>query len=103
MATIEYNRNTIQTIDVTASVISVEKDNSNFKRKSIIIINTSTGGQKISLAIAETAVSGYGIVLSPGGSWQDSQESGYSPTQREITAISDIAGGTIAIQERTGV
>ena len=103
MANIEFHRNESQTIGVTASVVSVEKDNSNFKRQSITIINTSTGGQKITIAIGQTAVSGQGLQLGAGGSWNDSQDSGYKPTQREITAISDIAGGTIAIQERTGV
>jgi len=103
MASIEYNRNESATIGTDATVISIEKDNSNFRRKSISIINTSTGGQIVSIAIGMTATNGTGIPIGPGGNWQDSEEGNYIPTQREITAISDLAGATIAIQERTGL
>jgi len=98
----EFNRNEQATIGTSASVISVEKDNANVKRKSIIVINTSTGGQVITIAIDAPAVAGAGIVLSVGGSWQDSQDGGYLPTQKQITAISSAAGGLLSIQERTG-
>lgn len=103
MGNIEFNINQSQTIDTTSVVVSLEKDNSNFKRKSITIINTSTGGQKVSLAIGSEAGVAQGIPLNVGGHWHDSEDGGYKPTQRQITAISDLAGATIAIQERTGV
>ena len=102
-ATIEFNRNEKITVGTAAIVISDEKQNSQFTRNSIIIINTSTGGQVITLSIDNEAVSGQGIQLTAGGVWQDSKDSGYLPTQRQITAISTLAGGTIALQERTGV
>lgn len=95
------DRNESMTINTTALVVSKDKQNAT-PRESIIIINTSTGGQKVTLAIDTEAVDGAGIVLYPGGSWQDSKETGYIPTQKLITAISDLAGGTIAIQERLG-
>jgi len=48
----EINRNEAITVNETsAKVLSVEKDNANVKRESIILINTSTGGQKITIAI----------------------------------------------------
>jgi len=103
MANIEFNRNESLTVGTDAVVVSVEKDNSNFKRKSIVIINTSTGGQKITLAVGAQAVSGAGVPLSVGGHFHDSEDSGYKPTQQQITAISNLAGGTLAIQERTGL
>jgi hypothetical protein len=95
------NRNESLTIGTTALVVSVEKNNENAIRESIIIINTSTAGQIITLSINAEAVAGQGIVLHSGGSWIDSADSGYLPTQHSITAISSAVGGTIAIQERT--
>lgn len=103
MTNIEFNRNESITVGTTAVVASVEKDNSNFRRKSISIINTSTAGQKVTVAIGAEAVSGAGVPLGVGGNFQDSEDGGYKPTQRQITIIADGAGATVAIQERTGV
>lgn len=97
----ENDRNESITIGTTATIVSKSKENS-LLRKSIIVINTSTSGQKITLAINTEAKDGAGIVLSPGGSWQDSEDDGYKPTQKLITAISNAAGGTLGIQERLG-
>lgn len=97
---VEINRNETQTIGTSASVISKQMKTNNSTRSSIIIINTSTGGQTISLGIGQEAVSLSGIPLSPGGVWADSRDGIYLPTQEQITAISSAAGGTIAIQER---
>lgn len=102
-ATIEFNRNEQITIGTSTVIVSDEKQNSQFTRNSIIIINTSTGGQVITLSIDNEAVAGRGIQLGVGGSWQDSKDSGYLPTQRQVSAISSLAGGTISLQERTGV
>jgi len=97
----EINRNENITISHTAAqVVSVERNNNNGARVSIIIINTSTTGQSVTLAIDAPAVLNAGIVLNAGGHWQDSAEGGYLPTQKQITAISSAAGATIAIQER---
>lgn len=96
----ENNINTSVTIGATASIISVERDNNNGKRASISVINTSTGGETISLAVDSPAVVGAGIVLSPGGVWSDSRDGNYWPTQKNITAIGSGAGAKIALQER---
>ena len=96
----EINRNEKLTIGTTAETISIRAGSNNTKRSSIIIINTSTGGQIITLAVGAEAKNGEGIPLSPGGVWSDSMDGGYLPTQAHITAISSLAGGTIAIQER---
>lgn len=96
----EYNRNEKQTIGTTSAVVSIEKENLTSERRSITIINTSTGGQEITLSIDEPAVSNEGIVLSVGGVWTDNAEGGYLPTQKAIHAISSLAGGQISIQER---
>jgi len=97
----ELSTNDLVTVDTTAVVISVEKANANTVRKSIIVINSSAGGQVVTLGIDKEAVANYGIVLSPGGYWSDSAEGGYYPTQKQITAIADIAGAKLSIQERT--
>jgi hypothetical protein len=73
------------------------------QRKEIFICNTSVGGQKISLGFSQDAVVGTGVVLSPGGSFSSSADgSGFSPISSNISAISDLAGGTLAIMERVG-
>ena len=98
----EINRNEQLTIGTTAEVVSVEKNNANLKRNSIILINTSTAGQKITIAIDASAEANKGIVLSAGGVWSDSRDSSYYPTQALITAVSDAADGKLSVQERTG-
>jgi len=98
---VEFNRNVKQTIGTIPSVVSVER-NSFAPRKSIILTNTSIGGQVITLGIDDEAANGEGIVLYAGGNWQDSTESGYKPTQKQITAISSAADGVLSIQERMG-
>lgn len=97
---VEFNRNESQTIGTTASVVSKETGNNNTYRSSILLINTSTGGQQITLAIDGEAAAGAGIVLYPGGHWDDNEGDYYIPTQKVITAISSAAGGKLAIQER---
>lgn len=96
----ENNRNELISVGTSPVVISVEKGLANAFRQSIIAINTSTGGEIITLAIDSEASAGAGIQLSPGGSWQDSRDSGYLPTQKQITAISTGAGGKLSLQER---
>lgn len=97
-----YSRNASLTVDTTTIEVSEDKTTrADSKRIGIVLINTSGGGQVISIAIDGEAVAGQGIVLSPGGYWQDNQDGiGYMPTQARITAISNLAGGTLAIQER---
>ena len=96
----EINRNEKETIGTSAVAISRTQSLNNTFRSSIIIINTSTAGQVVSLAIGAEAINGAGIPLSPGGVWSDSQDGQYKPTQLQITAISSGADATISIQER---
>ena len=70
------------------------------QRVSLTITNTSTGGQNISIGDGEEAVVGSGIVLSPGGVYNDSMDGAYKPSNSQINAISSAAGGTIAVKER---
>ena len=96
---VERIKNISQTIGTSTAVVSEEQHTPNI-RSVILITNTSTGGQKITVSAGDEAVSGKGIVLSPGGFYQDSKESGYTPTQRRITAVSDLIDGEVAIHER---
>ena len=95
----ELNINKSVTIDAL-QVISVERNNGNGTRKAFLIQNTSLLGEKISVSIGAEAVLGAGIVLSPGGVWSDTADSGYLPTQQQITAIASAITATLAIQER---
>lgn len=97
----EINRNEQITINQAApSVVSVERNNNNGQRQSIILINTSTAAQIITIAIDSEASSNKGIVLNAGGVWQDSADGGYIPTQKQITAIASADDAKLSIQER---
>lgn len=100
---VEINNNNQIDVGVDAVVVSIEKNVNTNKRSSIILINTSTGGQVLTIAIDGVAQVNKGIVLNAGGVWADSRDAGYYPTQAQITAISDAAGGKISIQERIEV
>jgi len=97
------DRVTNKSVSVGTSPVLVAQEVLLGQRKSITIINTSTGTQKISLAIDAGTGSGSASVLSPGGSFNDSQDgSFYFPLNSQITAISDGAGGSISVLERIG-
>lgn len=96
----EYDRNTKLTIGTSPVIISTEKENNNQTRKSIWIVNKSTAGQIVTVSIGESAEDGAGIPLYPGGSYGDVESEGYTATQKQLFAISDVAGALISIQER---
>lgn len=98
MPVTELIRNMSQTIGTSPVVVSEELIGQ--QRNVIVITNTSSGGQVITISASDEAVAGKGIVISPGGQYVDSADSGYKPTNTRITAVSNLAGGTIAIHER---
>jgi hypothetical protein len=98
MATQELIRNA--SLSVGTDVVLVSDEQFNTTRNVIFITNTSTGGQKVTIAPDGEAIAGQGIVLVPGGFYQDSADQGYKPTNKRITAIANAAGGTIAVHER---
>ena len=100
MATQELIRNTAVTIGTSPVVISEEQHRDNAQRVFISFINTSTANQKISISVADDATAGSGVVLSAGGFYTESKDSGFIPTNKRFIAVSDAAGGTLAIQER---
>lgn len=90
--------NKSETVDTASINILPDRTALNEKRTSFIICNTSTGGQVITLGVDAEAVANAGIVLNPGGSWSEPSGSNLPPNKR-ITAISDIAGGTLGVYE----
>lgn len=88
------------TVTVDTSNIKICDDLPNAERTVLILTNTSTNGQIISLAFGQEATSGAGIVLSPGGHHSESKDAGYRVTTKALNAISSGAGGTLAVHER---
>jgi len=71
------------------------------QRTSLVLTNTSTGGQIITIQTGEQAqTAGAGIILYPGGSWSESIDSSFIPSNLEFWAIASAADGILAIQER---
>lgn len=94
---------TNKTVAVGTSQVQICMEVLPTQRKFIVVINTSTAGQKITLAVNQDAVAGAGIVLSPGGSYSDSADgNNYFPPHFSIQAISDAVSGSVSILERIG-
>ena len=71
------------------------------ERTKFNIVNTSTGGQVVSLDIGQEAVNGVGIVLYPGGSYGESKnDKSDEIAQNQLNAIADASGATIGVMER---
>lgn len=96
----EINRNMDITVGTSVVIVSEEVRYPQQERKLFTLINNSTGGQVITVAIGDQATTNKGIVLSPGGYYQESHDAGFTPTQTHITAVSDLAGGSLSVQER---
>jgi len=101
-----YDNLSNRSVAVGVSVVKIAEEVLPTQRKFISIINTSAGGQVISIAINGDASAGAGIPLSPGGTYSDSADGNskdsYFPPHFSFTAVSSLAGGTLAITERIG-
>jgi len=74
------------------------------QRTCLVITNTSTTGQVITIQTGEQAqTAGAGIVLYAGGSWSEAIDASFIPSNLEFWAISSAADGVLAIQERVRV
>lgn len=95
------SRNDQETVNITTTLISQSKISSEQKRKLIMLRNTSTGGQVITVNFGFTpAIQNKGIVLNPNEVMCDSSSEGYDCWQGTINAISDIADGKLTVFER---
>jgi len=71
------------------------------QRTSLAITNTSTAGQTITIQTGQQAGQTLaGIVLYPAGSWSESIDSAFIPSNLEFWAVASGASGALAIQER---
>jgi hypothetical protein len=90
-------------ITVGTTVVRIAEELQPGQRQALSLVNTSTAGQVISLSWGQEAGALIGVVLYPGGSWSESVDSAFMPSERLVTAVSSAAGGTLAVQERIKV
>ena len=91
-------RDVVVTVGATSTELSTQIIE--HQRTVIVITNTSTAGQIVTLAFGKEAVAGNGIVLYPTGAWAESIDSSFIPTNQRITAIASAAAATVTIHER---
>ena len=91
----ELTRNDAVTIGTSALNISTSHN-----RQEIVVTNTSTGGQVISLSFGKTAEAGAGIVLLPGWAYYATRSEGFRPSSETLSGIASAAGATLAVFER---
>ena len=85
----------VTAITTTSQLLSLGK-----ARDELIITNTSTTGQLLTLSFGKPAVSLAGIVLAPYGVYYINRAEGFKPTSSDIYVISNAAAGALAIFER---
>jgi len=90
---------TDRSISVGTDVVVISEPKQNAERVNITFVNTSTGGQVITVSTSGDAVAGAGLVLYSGGSNEKQKTSNLPIIQSRITAISSAAGGTLAVHE----
>ena len=93
-------RNDLVTVSTTSVVLSPQMQDG-VRRKSIVITNTSTAGQVITIKKGYgSAIALYGLTLQPNASMVDSSISeDILCFQGTISAISDALNGQVSIQE----
>lgn len=91
--------NTTKTIGTTSTVVLIDRQGLTNKRIAYKLQNISTGGQVITLSTGEIVASKGAPYLSVGG--YDSRTPEQRPPQQATYAISDVAGGTLAIYEES--
>jgi len=92
-------RNSSQTIGTTQEAVTLQVRDK--QRELITFVNTSTGGQIITLSLGQEAAAGAGIVLYPaGGSWSEAIDATFIPSELKWYAVSSAAGAILAIHER---
>ena len=99
MAFIAVNNSTFS-IGTTPITLSEQKLNNYSERIRLIITNTSTASQVISIAVDGNPVANSGIVLNAGGSIAWSKDNGNLPIQQlRVNAIASAVSGSVAIYE----
>lgn len=90
-----------KSVSVGTSLVTLSEQKSllQSQRVRLIITNTSTAGQIISIAADGEAVAGSGLVLYPGGSQSWEVQANLQITQSRITAIADAVSGSVSVYE----
>lgn len=92
-------KNGALTVGTTPTIVSEAKSSGYSERIRLILTNTSTGGETISIAVDADPVAGAGLVLSPGGSMAWEKQAGTPIQQLRVLALGSGAGATLAIYE----
>lgn len=88
-------------VAVGTSAVQVAPQLVSGQRTALTFINTSTGGQIITIQWGQQGTAtGQGIVLYPAGSWSESYDGYFTPSNLDVWAVGSAASGTLAIQER---
>lgn len=99
-----YDNTLPRNVVVTVGTTNTELSEDCYQQRIVFVAtNTSTAGQKVTISVGQEAIFGNGVVLSPGGVYQDTADGNYKPANQQINAIADGAGATIAILERISI
>jgi len=99
----EINRNVSIDVGTDNTVLCDTRNTLVNRRIFFSIINISTAGQEISISVSDEAGANKGIVLDVGGSYVESRDSNFEPTNNRICAVSSAASGKVAVCERLQV
>jgi len=88
----------VYTVGVTPVDLSPEKGDG--MRTLLIVTNLSSGGQVVYIAVGKDASTSDAIALQPFGVYQETLDARFTPTSKRISAVSNLAGATVAIHER---
>lgn len=88
-------RNSLEAVGTSSVMIAPAR-----VRNEIVLTNTSTGGETITLSFGSPATANLGVVLKPFSVYYASNTTGFNVYQGEIFAICDGAGGQLSVFER---
>jgi len=89
-----------RTLTVGTSSVVVSRLQPIAQRKLFVLTNSSTGGQIIYISFSKDATSS-DLPIYPGGSYDEPFGGQTDASNDDIYAIANLAGGTLAITERT--
>lgn len=87
---------------IGAASVVVLREVTKGQRKVVALINVSTGGQNITLSWVNQAQALEGITLFPGGSWSESVDNVFVPSNEIIYGIASAAGAVLSKHVRIG-
>jgi hypothetical protein len=91
-------RNSLIAVGTDPIVVSEEKIMQGVERVRLILMNSSTGTQIITVSVGADPIALAGVVLNPGGSIQWERQA-IPVQQRRVLASADQAGGQLSVYE----